>query len=56
VPGLAPLLSNLFVRGAVSGIGAITAFAGLAELVALFGARRGRLPPRGPGPSTNPEP
>lgn len=55
VPGLEPLLSNLFVRGAVSGIGAITAFAGLAELIALLGARRGRLPPRDPGPNANPE-
>jgi hypothetical protein len=53
LPALEPLLSNLFVRGAVSGIGAITAFAGLAELVALLGVRRSRVPPRDPGPNTN---
>jgi hypothetical protein len=49
VPALEPLLSNLFVRGGVSGVGAITAFAGLAELAALLGARRGRVQPPGSG-------
>ncbi len=34
------LLSNLFVRGAVSGIGAVTALAGVAELASLFRANR----------------
>jgi len=48
VPALTPLLSNLFVRGAVSGVGAITAIAGLAELVSLLGTRRRTHPP-GPG-------
>jgi hypothetical protein len=31
--------ANLFVRGAVSGIGGITAIAGLAELAAIFAPR-----------------
>ena len=37
VPGLASAASSPFFRGAVSGIGAITAIAGLAELGAIFG-------------------
>jgi hypothetical protein len=41
LPLLEPFLESPFVRGAVSGIGAITAFAGLAELGGLF-ARRER--------------
>ena len=45
IPALEPLLSNLFVRGAVSGIGAITAVAGLAELAALLNLRRRANPP-----------
>jgi hypothetical protein len=45
MPALEPLLSNLFVRGAVSGIGAITAVAGLAELAALLNLRRRANPP-----------
>jgi hypothetical protein len=32
-------MSNVFVRGAVSGIGGLTALAGLAELAGLVGAR-----------------
>lgn len=39
-PALAAWLSNAFFRGAVSGIGLITAIAGLAELAAAF-RRRG---------------
>jgi hypothetical protein len=31
--------ANFFVRGAVSGIGGITALAGLAELAGIFGPR-----------------
>lgn len=53
VPALEPLLSNLFVRGAVSGIGAITAIAGFAELAGLLGTRRHRVYPPGPGTSAN---
>ena len=37
---IAAVLSNAFVRGAVSGVGVITAFAGLAELSAAFRSRR----------------
>ena len=37
LPLLHGLLSNLFVRGAVSGIGGVTALAGLAELAGIFG-------------------
>jgi hypothetical protein len=37
LPLLEGFLSNLFVRGAVSGIGGITALAGLAELAGIFG-------------------
>jgi hypothetical protein len=40
VPLLGWLLSNLFVRGAVSGIGGLTALAGLAELAGIFASRR----------------
>jgi hypothetical protein len=40
VPLLEGLVSNLFLRGAVSGVGIITAFAGLAELAGAVGSRR----------------
>jgi hypothetical protein len=43
VPALEWLLSNLFFRGAVSGIGAVTALAGLAELAGFFTARKETL-------------
>ncbi len=39
-PALSSWLSNPFVRGAVSGVGVITASAGLAELAGAFGLRR----------------
>ncbi len=55
VPALVPVFSNLFVRGAVSGVGAITAIAGVAELVALLGRGR-RSRPRGPGAKAAVEP
>ena len=38
-PLVESVLGNVFVRGAVSGIGGLTAIAGLAEIVALFGLR-----------------
>jgi hypothetical protein len=41
-PALQPWLDNAYVRGGVSGIGAITALAGLAELGGLLASRRGR--------------
>ncbi len=44
LPVLGWLLSNLFVRGAVSGIGAVTTLAGLAELASLFRANRPKEP------------
>ena len=39
LPVLESLLSNVFVRGAVSGVGGLTALAGLAELAGIFAAR-----------------
>lgn len=41
-PGLQPWLESPFVRGAVSGIGGVTALAGLAELGGLLAFRRSR--------------
>ncbi len=56
LPVLARLLANPFVRGAVSGIGAITAIAGLAELGAAVASRRRRGPvPAGASPLPDPE-
>ena len=46
LPALEHILASPFARGAVSGIGAITAVAGLAELAALFLTRRRAEPPR----------
>jgi hypothetical protein len=45
---LEALLSNVFVRGAVSGIGGLTTLAGLAELAGLF-FRADREPGSAPG-------
>ena len=45
---LEALLSNVFVRGAVSGIGGLTTLAGLAELAGLF-LRADREPGSAPG-------
>jgi hypothetical protein len=45
---MASWLSNPFVRGAVSGIGVITATAGLAELAGAFGLRRSEAQPYEP--------
>jgi hypothetical protein len=42
LPALEPLLSNPYFRGAVSGVGAVTAVAGLAEIGGALGARRAR--------------
>ncbi|MEP6914774.1 MAG: hypothetical protein ABJC89_03980 [Acidobacteriota bacterium] len=39
LPMLEGFFANLFVRGAVSGIGAITVLAGLAELAGMFAPR-----------------
>ena len=43
-PPLRTLLSNNFVRGAVSGLGVVNLFAGFADLAILFGGRPGRGP------------
>jgi hypothetical protein len=43
-PVMGWLLSNLFVRGAVSGIGGVTALAGLAELAGIFQFKRSKEP------------
>lgn len=40
LPLVAGILTNNFARGAVSGLGVITAFAGLVELAALMAGRR----------------
>ena len=40
LPALESFLSNVFVRGAVSGIGGLTTLAGLAELAGLFVSQR----------------
>ena len=51
LPALAAVLDSPFVRGAVSGIGGMTALAGVAEVGALFAARR-----RPPGTPASPAP
>ena len=38
-PSLGVLLSNNFVRGAISGLGLVNLYAGFAELAHLLGAR-----------------
>lgn len=40
LPALEHILASPFARGAVSGVGAITAIAGLTELAAVFLTRR----------------
>jgi hypothetical protein len=37
LPAIESIVQNVFVRGAVSGVGAVTALAGLAELGGIFG-------------------
>ena len=44
IPIIEQIAANPFVRGGVSGIGAITALAGLAELAGFFGPARGARP------------
>ena len=39
IPALEPVLASPFARGAVSGVGAVTVIAGLAELVGVFVSR-----------------
>lgn len=49
IPFVASWLSNEFFRGAVSGIGVITATAGLAELAGAFRRRRAPEEEQQPG-------
>jgi hypothetical protein len=42
LPMLEAVVQNVFFRGAVSGVGAVTALAGLAELAGIFGAWKSR--------------
>ena len=51
MPMLEHLLASPYARGAVSGVGLITALAGIAELGAAFGIRRQSSPPQ---PNTQP--
>jgi hypothetical protein len=44
VPAVEHLLASPYARGAVSGVGVITAVAGVLELAAAFGARRAAPP------------
>jgi hypothetical protein len=44
LPVLERLLASPYARGAVSGVGLITAVAGVLELAAAFGARRPSTP------------
>ena len=44
-PPLEALMTNNFVRGAVSGLGVINILAGLAELVSMMLARSAERPP-----------
>lgn len=44
LPALRLIMVNEFVRGAVSGIGMITVFAGMRDLNAVLSARRGERP------------
>jgi hypothetical protein len=42
VPGLRDFITNNFVRGAVSGLGAVNLFAALSELAEIFSRPRSR--------------
>jgi hypothetical protein len=42
LPAIESLVQNVFVRGAVSGVGAVTALAGLAELAGIFSKWRSK--------------
>jgi hypothetical protein len=52
-PALEAFLNTAYVRGGVSGVGVITALAGLAELGSLFTSRARR---RDAGPNASPPP
>ena len=42
LPAIESFAQNVFVRGAVSGVGAVTALAGVAELAGIFGRWRSK--------------
>ena len=44
LPGLQALLTNDFIRGAISGLGLLNLFAGVAEFTSLVTARRDEPP------------
>jgi hypothetical protein len=44
LPMMERVLGSAYTRGAVSGVGVVTAIAGVLELAAAFGARRGAAP------------
>ena len=39
MPTLKPLLTNMFARGAISGLGVVNLFAGFAEMIPIFSVR-----------------
>lgn len=41
-PGLRPIFTNNFVRGAVTGLGVVNLFAGIADLALMFSIREHR--------------
>jgi len=47
-PVIRPFLTNNFVRGGVTGLGAVNVFAGVADLALMFSTRAHRDPPGGP--------
>ncbi len=51
VPGLDVIMTNAFVRGAVSGVGLVTIAAGVRELFGVFGAPARSEPPATPAPT-----
>lgn len=44
IPALQDLITNNFVRGAVSGLGVVNLFAALSELADMFTTRQGNPP------------
>jgi hypothetical protein len=47
-PAIKPFLTNNFVRGGITGLGAVNVFAGVADLVLVFSTRARREDPGGP--------
>lgn len=55
LPPVQAVIGNHYVRGAVSGLGVINVFAGLAELASLIMVNRAEAPPSIVAPSAGPE-